>query len=137
MDQLANCLQCGGLYIRNAFRDSCAACYKEEEKLLTIIHQFIRKRQNRMATLEQVTIATGVSEEQIQKFIQQGRLRVKEFPNLGYSCSGCGNLIQTGAMCENCLRGFEQELEEIKKMEERLQQVNREDSATYRAKNDK
>ncbi|WP_078414323.1 TIGR03826 family flagellar region protein [Priestia abyssalis] len=134
MDQLANCPECDGLYIRNAFRDTCAACYKKEEELLNTIYQFIRKRQNRMATVEQVTIATGVSEKQIQKFIQQGRLRVREFPNLGYSCSGCGALIQAGSMCENCLRGFEHELHAIKEMEERSKQANQEGNSTYRAK---
>lgn len=135
MGQLSNCPQCGSLYVQNAFRSVCEPCYKKEDQLFQIVHEYIRKRENRTATLMQVVRATGVEESLIHKFIKQGRLKLAHFPNLGYPCDQCGTLIREGRICVECRDELKKELNTIKEIEERQQQVQKKtpERATYHA----
>jgi flagellar operon protein (TIGR03826 family) len=135
MGQLVNCPQCGGLYVTNAFRDICDACYRKEEALFQTVYEYIRKRENRAATLIQVVRATGVEESLIHKFIKQGRLHLAHFPNLGYPCDQCGALIREGRICAECRDELKKELNAIKEIEERQrkEQTKAPERATYHA----
>lgn len=137
MSQLANCPQCGGLYVESAFRKVCEPCYKKEERLFQTVYEYIRKRENRTATLMQVVKETEVEENLIYKFIKQGRLQVAQFPNLGYPCDHCGALIREGKMCIECRDELKRELSTIEQIEKRQQQSEKkaEASPTYRAIN--
>ena len=44
----------------NQFRDICEVCYKEEEKQFENVYKYMRKRENRAATMEQIVEATDV-----------------------------------------------------------------------------
>ncbi|REK56389.1 MAG: hypothetical protein C6P36_09685 [Geobacillus sp.] len=116
---LANCPNCGRLFVKTSFRDICEDCYKEEEEAFEKVYRFLRKRENRMATMAQIVDATGVKESLLIKFIQSGRLQLAQFPNLTYPCARCGALIRKGKLCENCLKDLNQQLEELQKDEER------------------
>lgn len=138
MDELSNCPNCGDIFVKNQFRDICQKCWKEEEKQYEIVYQFIRKRENRTATINQVVEATEVEEDLILKFIRTGRLKVAQFPNLGYPCDKCGKMIQKGKICDDCsdkirkeLKTFDYETERKKEMEKRDKQ------ATYLASDNK
>jgi flagellar operon protein (TIGR03826 family) len=137
MGQLANCSQCGGLYVTNAFRNICEACYRKEETLFQTVYEYIRKRENRTATLIHVVRATGVEENLIYKFIKQGRLHLAHFPNLGYPCEQCGALIREGRICVECRDELKKELNTIKEIEEhqRQAQTKTPERATYHAIN--
>lgn len=105
--------------MKNAFRDVCEACFREEERQYDLVYNFIRKRENRTATMLQVTKATGVPETLIYKFIKHKRLQVSQFPNLGYPCDQCGELIQKGKLCETCQTSFNQQVNKLKEAENR------------------
>ena len=94
MPDLVNCANCGKIMVANQFRDICEVCYKEEEKQFEIVYKYMRKRENRTATMEQIVEATDVREELLLKFIKSGRIQVKQFPNLGYAWDECGAIIQ-------------------------------------------
>ncbi len=115
---LENCPNCGGLFVKNRFRDICEKCYREEEKQFEKVYTYIRKRENRMATISQIVQATGVEERLIFKFIKTGRLQLAQFPNLGYPCDRCGTLIREGKLCIHCKEDLSQQLEELKKEED-------------------
>ena len=97
--------------VRNKFRDVCDSCWKEEEKQFDIVYKFIRKRENRTATIPQVLEATEVDEDLLLKFVKTGRLKVTQFPNLGYPCDKCGNIIRTGKLCDSCASQLREALE--------------------------
>jgi flagellar operon protein (TIGR03826 family) len=115
---LENCPNCGSLFIKTKFRDICEGCYREEEKQFEKVYQFLRKRENRMATMAQVVEATGVKESLLMKFIKSGRLKIAQFPNLGYPCDRCGALIREGRLCANCSTDLNKQLEMLQKEEE-------------------
>jgi flagellar operon protein (TIGR03826 family) len=115
---LENCPNCGGLFVRNQFRDICESCYREEEKEFEKVYHFLRKRENRMATMAQVVKATGIKESLLIKFIKSGRLKLAQFPNLGYPCDRCGTLIREGRLCINCSTHLNKQLEMLQKEEE-------------------
>jgi flagellar operon protein (TIGR03826 family) len=119
---LENCPNCGRLFAKNPFRDICESCYREEEKAFEKVYHFLRKRENRMATMAQIADATGVKESLLMKFIKSGRLQLAQFPNLGYPCDRCGTLIREGRLCVNCSKDLNKQFEMLQKEEEMKKQ---------------
>lgn len=120
---VANCSKCSRLYIKNPVRDICDKCYKEEEMGYDKVSTYLKKRENRTATMLQVVQDTGVSEDLIHKFIKQGRIKLVQFPNLTYPCETCGNPIQTGKLCEQCLTELRKDLEIFEREEQRQKEL--------------
>jgi len=116
MGELANCPKCNRLFIKGV-RDICDACHKEEEKAYETVYNYLKKRENRMATLVEVSEATGISEDLILKFIRQRRLQLASFPNLGYPCERCGAIIREGKLCIDCSRDLKREIDKMKMYE--------------------
>lgn len=110
MGELANCPRCGKLFVKNGIRDICDECYKKEEEQFDKVYKFIRKRENRSATLKQVNEGTGVPEDIIIRFIKQGRLRTKMMENLTYPCERCGAPIHEGRLCEKCQKEIQNDI---------------------------
>ncbi len=133
MPDVINCPSCGNLMVRNKFRDVCESCWKEEEKLFDIVYKFIRIRENRAATIPQVVEATGVEEELLLKFIKAGRLKLTQFPNLGYPCDKCGTIIRTGKLCNSCAQELRDALNIHLKEEERKEDLKKREKGTYLA----
>lgn len=134
MDELSNCPNCGDIFVKNKFRDICQKCWKEEEAAYEAVYKFIRKRENRAATIQQVEEATEVEEELILKFIRTGRLKLTQFPNLGYPCDKCGKIIQQGKICNACAEKLRKELELHNAEEQRKKElIERDKHATYYA----
>jgi flagellar operon protein (TIGR03826 family) len=129
--ELINCPNCNAIFVKNQFRDICPKCWKKEEEDFQTINQFMRKRENRAATIEQVVEQTGVSEELILKFIKKGRLQLTNFPNLGYPCDKCGRIIRTGKLCENCAGELREGLKTFQAEEKRKQELLQRQRSTY------
>jgi flagellar operon protein (TIGR03826 family) len=121
---LSNCPECGEIFIKNKFRDVCEKCWREEEAAYDTVYKFMRKRENRAATMLQVFEATGVTEALILKFIKNGKLQITQFPNLGYPCDKCGKIIRTGKLCEGCASEILNDLKNFERDEEFKQKVN-------------
>ncbi|SFQ24644.1 TIGR03826 family flagellar region protein [Salibacterium halotolerans] len=124
MQSLENCPRCGELFVKS-LRPVCNKCHKEVEDMFQKVYTFIRKRENRQAKMNEVVEGTGVPEEDITRFIKEGRLHLSRFPNLAYACESCGSPIREGRLCASCkksidsgLQAQEQEREREKKAEE-------------------
>lgn len=125
MAELSNCPKCGRLFVKN-LASICNECRKEEEKKFEIVYQYIRKKENRTATVTEISEATGVEEELIMKFVKEGRLRPTHFPNLGYPCDRCGKQIQRGKLCDQCQEDIKVELNKYDKEKERIEREKKE-----------
>ncbi|MFG6495423.1 hypothetical protein P8610_08705 [Fictibacillus sp. UD] len=109
MDNLMNCPQCGKLFVKY-IREQCDVCFREEEQDYDKVYRYIRRSENRNATIIDVSDATKVSENKIIYFIHQGRIRVKGYPNFTYPCDGCQNPINDGRLCQICKDKLKSEL---------------------------
>ena len=132
LGEVTNCPNCEALFMKTKFRDVCDSCYKEEEKLFERVYQFIRKRDNRTASMVQVIEETGVEEELIIKFIRNGRLKLAQFPNLGYKCDRCDSTIREGTLCRSCIHELQSELKVFERDEQLKKELKERDHrATY------
>ena len=102
-----------------------------EEKLYEEVYRFLRKRENRAATIERIVEVIGVKESLLHKWVRKGRLQPAMFPNLGYPCDNCGKLITQGKLCENCVVDLKSGLRQFDAAIEFRKRVN-EQEATYR-----
>ncbi|HZG71722.1 MAG TPA: TIGR03826 family flagellar region protein [Chondromyces sp.] len=131
MEAVTNCPRCGELFMKNAFREVCAKCAKEEEEHFNQVYRFLRKRENRAATIERIMEVTGVDEELIYKWVRKGRLHPAHFPNLGYPCDRCGAVITKGKMCVRCVEELQNDLEAFEKEEKRKEEITKRQREAY------
>ena len=131
MENISNCPKCNDIFVQSQFRDVCQKCWKQEEADFETVFKFMRRRENRAATIEQVCTQTGVEEELIYKFIKKGRLQTVQFPNLGYPCDKCGHIIRTGKLCGKCQDELRKAINDHDKEEARKQELARRERATY------
>ena len=117
--ELANCSECGKLFVKTSIRDICDDCYRMEEEAFEKVNHFLKQRENRTASMAQVIEKTGVKEELILKFIKKGRIQLIHFPNLSYPCEKCGRPIQKGKLCEQCAGELRREIEKFEEEERR------------------
>ncbi|MEH6940756.1 TIGR03826 family flagellar region protein [Bacillus sp. JJ722] len=132
MGEIANCPNCSAIFSKSKFRDVCNQCFKEEEKIFEMVYQYIKKRENRTATIEQVIEDTAVEEKLMLKFIKQGRLKPSLYPNLRYKCEKCGGLTREGQLCPDCKEAMVKELKSFEAEEKRKEEIKeRERRNTY------
>ena len=93
------CPRCGKLFSRS-YHDVCANCVKEIEEQYTLCRDYLKE--NKYATLSQLSEETGVPMKQILKFIREGRLATTDSPNITYPCESCGTPIREHYLCPNC-----------------------------------
>lgn len=108
---IANCPRCGRIFAKG-IRDVCANCVREIEKEYELCVEFLRE--NRGATINEVSEATGVSVRQITRFIREGRISFVDAPNLVYPCESCGKNIRQGNLCDDCRKKFTKQAQQIR-----------------------
>ena len=96
MAELKNCPTCGNFFNYTGIREVCANCARDEEKMYEEVYRFLRRRENRAATIERIVEVTGVTETLLHTWVRKGRLQPAQFPNLGYPCDNCGKLTTKG-----------------------------------------
>ncbi|GIP28711.1 hypothetical protein J23TS9_38410 [Paenibacillus sp. J23TS9] len=128
---LANCPRCGRLFAAN-FRDMCPNCIKDIEHEYEICVQYLREEKG--ATIQELSEATEVSIKQITRFIREGRISVMNAPNLMYPCEVCGTLIREGHMCDSCRARLTKELTQAAQDDTNKEQgTRRQGEGAYRA----
>ncbi|KHE68131.1 TIGR03826 family flagellar region protein [Halobacillus sp. BBL2006] len=140
MGTVANCSRCNAIFMKGTAK-VCPNCRKIEEDQFHTVYTFMRKKQNRTATVTEIVEKTGVPEKQIRGFVKQKRLHPAQFPNLSYSCEKCGTEIRDGRICESCRKELEAGLEKHKRneeMSEKIKETQIQESKTYYSvKNDR
>jgi len=93
-------------------------------------------RENRGATIYEVSEATEVSVTQITKFIREGRISLMDTPNLGYPCEMCSKTIREGNICESCRARLMKDISKLKHSEKPDNPAKR-GTVAYQTYNDK
>ena len=96
---IATCKRCGRIFNR-VRRDICPACIIEEDGWFMAIKTYLHNQND--ASLEEVAEATGVQPEYVADMIRDGRLLVRDHPNLAYPCERCKKPTQSGRYCASC-----------------------------------
>ncbi|MBM7607977.1 flagellar operon protein (TIGR03826 family) [Lysinibacillus composti] len=133
MAEIRNCPSCGELFNYIGIRDICNKCARNEEELYEVVYRFLRKRENRAATVERIVEATGVKEELLYKWVKKKRLHPAMFPNLGYPCDNCGRLTNNGKLCDRCKGELTADLRSFEATQEFKDKVTENERATYLA----
>lgn len=97
---LANCKECGGLFVQVS-RDICDRCFKEQEAILQKVQQYIKEHPN--LSVGKLAEATGVDEALVLKFIRENRLVLSSSSvETLLNCESCGTPIVSGRLCAMC-----------------------------------
>ncbi|WP_163578990.1 TIGR03826 family flagellar region protein [Gracilibacillus saliphilus] len=133
MGELANCARCDKVFVKTN-KSICPDCVREDEKQFQTVYDFLKKRENRQATIPEIVEATGVEEDVILQFVKDKRIRSTQFPNLSYPCERCGEPIASGKVCENCRNELTSDLRyqnEIEQVEQKNEQQEKQRAKTY------
>lgn len=133
MAEIRNCPSCGEFFNYTGVRDVCYKCAQREEDMYQIVYRFLRKRENRAATVDRIVEATGVDEEVLYKWVRKGRLHPAVFPNLGYPCDNCGKITNKGKLCQECQDDLKSDLRTFKAAQEFREDIKRREKGTYLA----
>lgn len=129
--ELRNCPTCNGFFNYTGIREVCVKCAQQEEKMYEEVYRFLRRRENRAATIERIVEVTGVTTSLLHQWVRKGRLQPTMFPNLGYPCDNCGGLTTKGKLCVSCMDKLQSDLRQLEAAEEFRSAVNQSDDATY------
>ncbi|MFJ7726514.1 hypothetical protein ACIQXV_10140 [Neobacillus sp. NPDC097160] len=113
--QLSNCPKCGKLFLR--LRNICDSCNQKQEDDFLKAAAYLREHSG--ITIQELSDETGVSVTQIRHFIWAGRILVDHFPKLSYPCETCGNMINKGRKCADCMDTLNKLANNIAKREEK------------------
>ena len=107
---MSNCPYCGRVFVRT-FHNICQHCINEIEEQYQLVRDYLRE--HRTATITELSEETGVPVKQITKFIREGRLSLKDNPNMSYPCESCGILIREGNLCGSCRQKLAKKLNRV------------------------
>ena len=131
MAELRSCPSCGTFFNYTGIREVCQKCAQNEEDLYQVVYRFLRKRENRAATIERIVEATGVDKDLLYKWVRKGRLHRAMFPNLGYPCDNCGHLTNDGKLCDRCKNDIRNDLRTFEAAKEFRESMLSQDRTTY------
>jgi flagellar operon protein (TIGR03826 family) len=123
---VSNCPRCGRVFVKG-IKDVCPNCIKEIELQFDKCSIFLKE--NRGTGLKALSEATEVSIRQITKFIRDGRISIKNLPNMTYPCESCGIEIREGHICDSCrsklVKGISNSKEDEARRQEKLRQESK------------
>ena len=131
MAELRACPMCDTFFNYTGLREVCHNCANKEEEMYQIVYRFLRKRENRAATVDRIEEATGVDREFLYKWVRKGRLHPALFPNLGYPCDNCGRLTNSGKLCDKCQNDLKSDLRTFEAAKEFRDSILSQDRVTY------
>lgn len=137
MAEVRNCPSCGELFNYIGLKDVCNKCAMSEDELYETVYRFLRKRENRAATVERIEEVTGVSKDLLYKWVRKGRLQKALFPNLGYPCDNCGHITNAGKLCTKCQDEFKSELNSFDAEKELRDSIAKRERGVYHGIRDK
>lgn len=131
MAEVRNCPSCGELFNYIGLKDVCNKCAVSEDEMYEKVYRFLRKRENRAATVDRIEEVTGVSKSLLYKWVRKGRLQKALFPNLGYPCDNCGHLTNSGKLCSKCQEELKEDLRSFDATQDLRESVAKRERAVY------
>ena len=106
---IETCIKCKKLFHYAGFGTKfCPKCRDEDEKIRARIKEFLRE--NGMANMYEISVATGVPEKMIKQYLKEGMLEIPEGSPIYLKCESCGCDIRSGRWCPACATRMSNEL---------------------------
>ena len=113
------CPRCKKIYAPTPF-GVCYDCHNKELEQEDLIRDFLRT--NNKASIEQISLETGVGLDIIKKMMRSGRLQGDA--QVEYPCEKCKKPITDGRLCKECTGSLKAQMQKIKeKQEEKAPEV--------------
>ncbi|MCD1260851.1 flagellar protein [Paenibacillus athensensis] len=122
---VANCPRCGRIFVKG-FNEVCPNCIKEVDMQYEKCLKFLRD--NRGATINELSEATEVTVRQITKFIREGRISIVNAPNMSYPCEVCGVSIRENTICDSCRSKLAKDVSNQREDDQRKQEQQAKDN---------
>ncbi len=106
--EVKNCKLCGRLFNYIGGMPVCPSCKEELEKKYIKVKEYVRD--NRRATMHEISEENEVSIQQINQWVRDERLVFTDDSPIGIDCESCGKSIKTGRFCETCKASMTNEL---------------------------
>lgn len=106
-----NCVRCGRIFNYVTGQPICTDCKKEIEQKFAQVKQYLRE--NRGASIQEVSEANQVDIRQIRQWIREERITFAEDSMVGIECERCGVTIRTGRFCSKCKNELAGNIEEF------------------------
>ncbi|MDO4188260.1 MAG: flagellar protein [Lachnospiraceae bacterium] len=95
-----NCRKCGKIYNYIGGLPICPTCREAADKQFNEVKEFVRE--NKGASIKQVSEKCGVDEAQIRQWVREERLVFDTDSGIGVVCETCGTPIASGRYCDRC-----------------------------------
>ena len=92
-------------------RDVCPKCFREEEELFQKVKSFLRA--NPGASVSQVAEHARCAPDQVQAFINSGRLERVGLRKVAHACQLCQKIIYEGVMCPECKKELKDQVRSL------------------------
>jgi flagellar operon protein (TIGR03826 family) len=130
--EVQNCPNCKTIFRKTTW-PICQDCKNKMENELSKCTEYIRR--NRQTTMSQLVDNTGVSEQNITKYIRDAKIFIGEIPNLSYPCDLCEAGIRKGNLCYDCRVKINTDIEKMKRQEDQDRQKHiKENQANFKIK---
>jgi flagellar operon protein (TIGR03826 family) len=130
--EVQNCPNCGNIFRKTTW-PICQDCKNEMENELSKCTEYIRR--NRQTTMSQLIEQTGVSEENITKYIRDAKININDVPNLSYPCDLCEADIRSGNLCHKCRTKINNDIDKMKHQEAQdRENLIKENQASFKIK---
>lgn len=95
-----NCVRCGRIFNYITGQPICVDCKKNLEQKFAEVKEYLRE--NRGASIQEVSEANHVDVRQIRQWIREERITFAEDSMVGIECERCGITIRSGRFCSKC-----------------------------------
>lgn len=108
-----NCVRCGKIFNYISGQVICVNCRRELEDQFSQVKEYLRE--NRGASIQEVSEANQVDVRQIRQWIREERITFAEDSMVGIECERCGITIRTGRFCHKCKNDLAGNIDQLTK----------------------
>lgn len=104
------CKKCGRMFNYGGYGGVyCGACKKEDIDNFDKIRTYIRE--HGASNMYELTLATGVEEKEIRRYLRESRLEIPDNSDFFIKCEVCGCDIKSGRYCPSCAANLSKDLQ--------------------------
>lgn len=108
-NNVKSCIRCGRLFRYPGFGEYyCEVCKEQDNEEFERVKQYLDE--HGLANAYEISVATGVSEKTITRFLTESRLEIPEGSPIYLKCRACGCDIRSGKYCATCAARLSEQL---------------------------